>query len=64
MGPACLGSSHAARRPADTYRHRSAAACQPMQDCSLLPVHKRVDDLCATAPILCIGGGNAGDSAA
>jgi hypothetical protein len=31
---------------------------------SLLPVHKRVDDLCATAPSLCIDGGNAGDSAA
>ena len=31
---------------------------------SLLPVHKHVDDLWATAPSLCIGGGNAGDSAA
>jgi hypothetical protein len=30
---------------------------------SLLPVHKHVDDLCATAPSLCIDGGNAGDSA-
>jgi len=30
---------------------------------SLLSVHKHVDDLCATAPSLCIGGGNAGDSA-
>jgi hypothetical protein len=30
----------------------------------LLSVHKHVDDLCATVPILCIPGGNAGDSAA
>ena len=30
----------------------------------LLPVHKHVDDLCATAPILCVSGGNAGDSSA
>jgi hypothetical protein len=27
-------------------------------------VHKHVDDLCATAPSLCIRSGNAGDSAA
>jgi hypothetical protein len=31
---------------------------------SLLPVHKHVDDLCATAPILCAAGGNPGDFAA
>jgi hypothetical protein len=31
---------------------------------ALLSVHKHVDDLCATAPILCIDGGNAGDFAA
>ncbi len=30
---------------------------------SLLPVHERVDDLCATTPNLCRPGGNAVDSA-
>ena len=40
--------------------------CLPaeMRTASLLSVHKHVDDLCATAPGLCIGGGNAGDFAA
>jgi len=39
--------------------------CLPawQEDCSL-SVHKHVDDLCVTAPSLCVRGRNAGDSAA
>jgi hypothetical protein len=56
---------------ADMLGRTMQDACAPIrcclvarqEDCSL-SVHKHVDDLCATAPSLCVRGGNAGDSAA
>jgi hypothetical protein len=59
--------SHAARWPGVQVPARVPIRCCLPADkrtSSLQSVHKHVDDLCATAPSLCIGGGNAGDSAA
>ncbi len=65
LGLARARSSHPAGWPGTQAPAPSAAACQPgNRTASLLPVHKHVDDLCATAPSLCIRSGNAGDSAA
>jgi len=66
MGPACLGHSHVAHWPDQQGPAPVPIRCWLPADgrtASLLSVHKHVDDLCATAPSLCIGGGNAGDSA-
>ena len=65
LGPASLGSSRGALTGAHAYRRRAdpLLVASRLQSCSLLSVHKHVDDLCATTPSLCIGGGNAGDSA-
>src|ERR1700733_16336643 len=49
------------------FAREVGAAVAGLLRCScshLASVHRHVDDLCATAPSLCIRGGNAGDSAA